>query len=874
MENKVKNIRLLDLFKPIQLDDQRIESGIEVPDSIYQDLLTDVMERGHLAYTSEEEFLIPKKSGKRVLWSRIERLPLHPDNEQSSDLFYRWQSALATVHTWGYRLYFLLLRYKGETRLYVGTETVSQNVTANKALEQLNQAVRASLPGIGLRPITNTEHVTDEINMPLSTLEYAGAVTGIPSFRTNENNSQYQTLDQLAFGLRDIHGDDRNYALLVMADPLPDSEVSKLISNYRRLGSKIHTAVNQSVSVSDSSSESKKAAAGAAVGVLGRIADTLIFTSLKGVKTHFSEIGALLGIDKTVSLSSSTNISKQYLDKFAEYAEKVTVLNETRLNEGRNLGFWNAGVYILGETSSDVVSVTGLLRSIYSGKQTYLEPIRSHLFSRNSNARKIISQNNLIPCYQGETVDVDGFSPDAVHWHILGDYYQYISTPVNTQELCLITSLPRRDVPGVRFTRTAVRFANNPAPFTEDSFQLGHIVDMGVSQSSSYNIDVHSLVRHALIAGSTGSGKSTTCKKILENVIQRDIPVLIIEPAKDDYVRWALEQNKHLPPEKQFLIYMPGLTDPTEERDPAFRDLKLNPFQPASLPGHAVDLLSHSDTLTTILNASLPTSDVLPTIIDETINRMMVNFFGYVFQEQKMESMGDYPRLARLINVGKEILNERSYATEVRDNLMGCLQTRFSYLTRGMRGEVLNVNRSTDFAELFDRNVIVNVSEIGSTKDRALIMALLLLNLNEYRKAQYKEDPVYRSSAQKNRLQHLTLVEEAHNLLRKPAADVSGAGDPQTIVAEYFGNMLSEIRAYGEGFLVVDQVPTRLIEDATKNTNYKITHRLVAPDDCDVMAASMSLREDQKHILATLGIGNAIVYGDQDDAAAWVQVER
>ena len=191
-----------------------------------------------------------------------------------------------------------------------------------------------------------------------------------------------------------------------------------------------------------------------------------------------------------------------------------------------------------------------------------------------------------------------------------------------------------------------------------------------------------------------------------------------------------------------------------------------------------------------------------------------------------------------------------------------------------MRGEVLNVNRSTDFAELFDRNVIVNVSEIGSTKDRALIMALLLLNLNEYRKAQYKEDPVYRSSAQKNRLQHLTLVEEAHNLLRKPAADVSGAGDPQTIVAEYFGNMLSEIRAYGEGFLVVDQVPTRLIEDATKNTNYKITHRLVAPDDCDVMAASMSLREDQKHILATLGIGNAIVYGDQDDAAAWVQVER
>lgn len=87
-----------------------------------------------------------------------------------------------------------------------------------------------------------------------------------------------------------------------------------------------------------------------------------------------------------------------------------------------------------------------------------------------------------------------------------------------------------------------------------------------------------------------------------------------------------------------------------------------------------------------------------------------------------------------------------------------------------------------------------------------------------------------------------------------------------------FTNMLSEIRSYGEGLLIVDQVPTRLIPDVIKNTNYKIVHRLTAPDDCQVMASSLALREEQKSLITALGIGNAIVCGDMDDAAAWVKM--
>jgi len=146
-------------------------------------------------------------------------------------------------------------------------------------------------------------------------------------------------------------------------------------------------------------------------------------------------------------------------------------------------------------------------------------------------------------------------------------------------------------------------------------------------------------------------------------------------------------------------------------------------------------------------------------------------------------------------------------------------------------------------------------------------------SLYEYRISCYNHDAVYRKKAQRNQLMHLALIEEAHNVLLKPEGYTS-SGNPQRAAADLFGNMLSEVRGYGLGFIVVDQVPTRLIDDAIKNTNYKIVHRLTAPDDQAVMASCMAFREDQKYMIPALECGHAIICGDKDDAAAWVKIDR
>ena len=869
------DVKPKDLLKQLSLRDQTVELDINVPDNFYQTLLEQLLERECLNDTSHREFyMTPKGKQKPVHWMQITRLPVHPNDNESYDLLSRWQGVLSGLHAWGYRLLFLLLRYEGKTKLYLGTTSTKQEISAEEAVEQLREACFGSMPGMGTRILTSNVAVWDEIHAPLSAMDSIGAVTGIPSFRDAEQKGVLQTLDQLAFGIRDINGEDKDYAMLVIADPLSDESIAEIISSHRRLSSQIHTAVKMTGGQSLGRGESKEAeaAAKAGIGILGTVVGGILGAST-GAYIGSSIAGAISGaISKQINVNGSASTSREYLDKFAEFAEEATNHHTERLNQGRNYGFWNTGIYVLGSTPRDVVTVTGMLRSIYSGEETYYEPIRLHQFSPNSKALNIVRDRfELLPMIDPEVVKKDGFEYGKDQWHIFGEYYQYLSTPINTKELSLVTSLPRRDVPGLRFVKTAVRFANNPAELRDDKITLGRIVDTGIVQSNTYDIDPNSLVRHALVAGSTGSGKSTTCKRILSEILDRDIPVMVIEPAKDDYVRWAIEMNKSLPAEKQFKIYMPGV----DELDGVkMEPLHLNPFEPAAIKGVKVDLLQHCETFITLLNACLPGEDVVPILIEETAYetiRDVAEVLNRDLEEGAVDPMDSYPRIRDMEIMASQIMAKKQYFQQNKDNLTEILITRFKYLRRGTRGKILNVFKSIDYNELFSRNAIINLSRLSGSKDKALIMSMLMQALYEYRVSCYVHDAEYRAKAQQNKLMHLTLIEEAHNVLMKPDNNAA-SGNPQRAAADLFGNMLSEVRGYGQGFIVVDQVPTRLIDDAINNTNYKIVHRLTAPDDQEVMASCMAFRDDQKYIIPALEKGNAIICGDEDDAAAWVKI--
>lgn len=892
MDGKMRDIGIKDLFKGLDMADLNIPNKVEIPDEVFRRLLEGTMERSYLNAVGQFDYFVPEETGRygEVEWLQMMRLPVNPNNADDYDLINRWQGVLSTLHIWGYRTLFLLQRNSGMTSLYLGVTSSTQNIGSKAALEQMMEATSANMPGITLEWVKHNEKEDtrhEKIYDVMKDYRAIGAVTGIPSFIADESRGILQTLDQLALGVRKINGKERDYSLLVIADPIPDEEISEIINRMRELGSEIHKHVLRSISENEGKSDQKDVGLSGTVGGLtsglGGIAGAML-ASMMGVPFYVgSSVGQILGgaiggaaganKTKSISISFSRSVTTQYLDKFAEYAEEITERHIERLKEGRNLGYWNVGTYVLGRTKMDITTVTGMLRSIYSGNETYLEPIRLHILREDSNAAEIVKGFHLISL---ENENIDEFIDNEYKkkyekehvWHIFGKRYQYLSTPMNTKELGLTTSLPRRDVPGLRVVKTAVRFANNPPIVEGKAITLGKIVDMGVVQNNEYRISPDELVRHTLVTGGTGSGKSTTCKSILEEVLSQKIPVLIIEPAKDDYVRWALKlkEEKGIP----FNIYMPGAT--SFDGHP-LDDLEINPFEPAAVAGARVDLMARCENLVSLLVASIPSiEDVLPVLIDELVYTEAENFFKEDFHSGDAVKPFLYPKVEELLTLIDEVVegyDPRNYKT-IRKSLI----TRLKYLTRGNRGRLLNVNRSTSYNELFGCPTVINLSRIAGSRDKALIMALLMLSLYEYRVSAYSNDDTYRKQAQQNHLMHLTMIEEAHNVLMCPPAVMNNAGNPQQVVADLFSNMLSEIRGYGEGMVIVDQVPTRLIPDVIKNTNYKIVHRLTAPDDCEIMAATLALREEQKALIPALEIGNTIVFGDKDDAAVWVKIRK
>ena len=126
--------------------------------------------------------------------------------------------------------------------------------------------------------------------------------------------------------------------------------------------------------------------------------------------------------------------------------------------------------------------------------------------------------------------------------------------------------------------------------------------------------------------------------------------------------------------------------------------------------------------------------------------------------------------------------------------------------------------------ELFEQNTIVDLSRAGNPDTKALIMGILILKLQEYRMAQAKGSDAV--------LRHVTVLEEAHNLLKRTSTEQSS--ESANLVGksvEMLANAIAEMRTYGEGFIIADQAPGLLDASVIRNTNTKIIMRL--PDEED-----------------------------------------
>lgn len=858
----------------------------ELPDNFFVNLTEDQVGRGYLnrmVDTSKWQFE-QASIADRYGWVKFERLPIKPGREEENTLLENWQCVLSACHSMNLRLAFVMIRKYGRIELYLGA--TSADGEFETAAEKLREAVKIHMPGAEL---DNLDHSNKEPKETLRHLEYFGVVTGIPSLRHDRSGISLQTLDKLARGIH-IDRDDKNYALVVLANPVSDLDTTRLMQKFLELKSAIHQFGG--ANINESFSTQKGQTTGKSFN-LGAIIYPLAMASLYSGNPLLA-VGGFMAVslfggrrDNSQSYTVSTNASREYRDFVVKYCEDLIDKNLSRMERGRNLGFWQTGIYTLAGDDVTTDAVLGILKSVYSGRESHIEPIRTFNAGKNARLKDYISQLQFVPLPISKDThltkaDVQNAlrqeQGEETHgWHIFGSLYENLTTAMTTEEFSIASALPRREVPGLRLVKSDVSFANNVAIPSSADITLGSLVDMGVRQNAIYSFPKDALVRHSLISGLPGSGKSTTCKRIIKYLRDCNVPVLIIEPAKDDYVRWAIEQNKKLPDSEQFNIIMPGVKE-IEGLKP--NPLYLNLFQPATFGNVPVNLIQHAESVVNLLNAALPTEDVVPILIEESVHEALKEFIlkfkdkfkhAIDLNEPENPSLEFYPNVDFLMDIGNRVIDGKTYAPQIKQGFKEVLNTRFNSLRRGTRGDILNVPLSTNAETLFNRPTVINLSRLVGSQDKSLISSLILLALNEYRTARYNGDSDYRARARRNELMHLCVIEEAHNVLKRPVHLGSG-GNAQQAVAELFGNMISEIRSNGQGLMIVDQVPTRLIEDAVKNTSLKIAHRLISPDDVELMASAMVLRPDQAQVIPALQIGDAIICGDMDDRAAWVKI--
>ena len=794
------------------------------------------------------------------------------------------------------QLIFIVHGENGIYEMYLGLRSLAKEVVDATFADSLNDFIKGIWPGMKCQRVKgNIDSIKKDINSKYDCID---AITGIPSMESQYKTIYPATLDTLLSGMQ-----KKNFTYIVIADPVLETNVDSILYKVRdfngqaeslksfsfseNISDSMSTALSESKSICDSTNESSSKKSKWGMVGAGIMLASYIFPPAGAVTTAIAvaaganEIAGVnlfaefspsytkgkshsetktTGKTETVGKTHGKSISSNIVNKQIEAVSEHLFYHSKRFESGKALGCWSVGVYLLGETRQDLQGASMQLKSIVSGQESIFEPIRIHHIEDVINHSLPQTLGSLdAPIIKVKTSNGGYFE------HPLGDHFNDLRTLLTTKELSYFINFPLRSVPGISVVDSSPEFSLNEQETSkmDNNISLGQMLYGGSLTNIDYKIPISQLSRHTLLTGINGTGKTNTVQTILNGVGQ--LPFLVIEPAKTEYVDWAIKYNK-VHPNNQIEIYIPGCKKYKSCFVP--KQLHLNPFEVIWLKeSQEPNVLSHIDRLKSTFAAAFPMYDILPVLMEDLIYT--------IYQNKSTDWLGttpiygeSMPPTLNSMSVSVEsVINSRGYEERVEKNMKACLNTRIDSLKRGWKGEMLNVVSSTPWDELFGKKCVINLSYVGDDVDKSFFMALILQFLYEYRIAQAE---IGKIDFNDNGCKHLTIIEEAHRVMSK----CDNQELPQYKSAMMFSNMLSEIRAFGEGLFLVDQVPTRLIPDAIKNTNLKITHRLVSEDDCKAISESMGLNKEQRKVISKLLTGQCIVNSSLSTETNWIKVKK
>lgn len=421
---------------------------------------------------------------------------------------------------------------------------------------------------------------------------------------------------------------------------------------------------------------------------------------------------------------------------------------------------------------------------------------------------------------------------------------------ITEREAVYFIQLPREDFPGFERTKNAEFALRSPYSSVEDGISAGHILWNGKKSEEEFRLPVQMFNRHGFVCGMTGAGKTNTMFGLLRSLNK---PFLVIEPVKSEYY-----QLRDTFPDMK--IFSMSVADPDV--------LRINPFW---FP-EGGNLQYHIDSLKTIISSAFVLYAAMPNILEQCLYRIYRrcgwnisssrNIYEGLLPEKFL-----YPTFQTLCEEIEKYLAESDYEGESLSTYKGALLTRLQTFSSGTKGILFNHSGHPDYAQWYGKHVVLELEELADDGDKCIVMGIVMSQYYQYLKVQSREH-------KDENLRHLIIIEEAHRLFK----NVSGLSNPESAssveqLVEVLGSMMAEIRAYGEGMLIVDQSPRKIAEDVLTNSCIKLIHRLDNKKDIEMVNTVLKM-EDSESFISSLGQGEAFICTEKMDKAAKIQVPK
>jgi hypothetical protein len=678
-----------------------------------------------------------------------------------------------------------------------------------------------------------------------------GILSGVPTVYVKDKKQTFS----LSSIMRTLNGSD--YTLLFLAKPVKADFVKLQICDLIEIKdaafavSKRNIARNRSftdneshtITISDSKSHSD---------TVGGFAGIFIppMVSVGGSYAHSYSRSHSEGYSDTISkaVSAGETIAADIQNGFAlelmNYADKAI----ERLKCSQNNGLWQTAICY----SADSEITRNIIKACLCGELSKPDPDKLPLLAFDFD--NIGKQPLGLPKF---------LSDKNATVNPLCSY-------LNSSELGLLCTVPTESVPDFEL-RTTKQFPMIKSTDT-DTLPLGYVSDgKRKLENMPFAISSKDLNKHTFVCGITGSGKTRTVKRILASTGK---PFMVIESAKKEY------RNIKIPDVTTYTLGKPELNCP-----------QINPFY--IMPG--VSPQTHIDALKDLFIASFSFYGPMPYILEKCLHNVyknkgwdlklgfhpllantknQIDFFDIKYIEKQYAKSAHrylFPTMQELKDeIERYVKEEMSYDGEVAGNIKTAIKVRLENLCVGAKGFMFNTCEHLDFSELLQKNTVFELEGLTDDSDKAFCVGLMVIFINEYRQT-LKEN----RGSSKTELAHLLVIEEAHRLLKNVETERSteNSGNPKGKAVEYFTNMIAEMRSYGQGVIIAEQIPSKLAPDVIKNTSNKIIQRIVSADDQQIIANTIGISPNDAIQLGTLETQHALCHKEGMALPVFVRIE-